>query len=99
VNAVTLSRRFSYTNQFRDGFKKLHPIDQERVRRVIDDIKKEPDKGKILQRKPLSFSYRIGDLRVVYEFDDESLTFTACGPRKKVYKRLQETSSRKEDLP
>jgi mRNA-degrading endonuclease RelE of RelBE toxin-antitoxin system len=75
----------SYSNKFKDKFINLSHVDRERVKRALDDISRDPGKGKQLQGRPIQWSWRIGDLRVVYEFTNDTIFFVTCGLRRNVY--------------
>jgi len=78
-------RRQTFTNAFERAYKKLKSFDVERVKRTIEDATLDPAAGKQLVRNRDRWARRVGDLRIVYVFDNQSITFIYCGNRDEVY--------------
>ena len=79
------SREQAFTNAFRKAYKKLKGFDAERVKRTIADATLNPASGKQLVTNRERWSRRVGDLRIIYKFDDRTITFIYCGDRDEVY--------------
>jgi mRNA-degrading endonuclease RelE of RelBE toxin-antitoxin system len=74
-----------FTKTFEKAFKKLSEIDQKRVKRAIEDATDNPRQGKQLIRNHDQWSWRVGDLRVIFAFNETNITFIFCGNRETVY--------------
>jgi mRNA interferase RelE/StbE len=81
-----------YTTSAARAIRKLEPQIRRRVRRAIDDLLKQPDRGKPLQLSLKGFrSLRVGDFRIIYHVLQErvQILVVAVGHRRNVYDRLE----------
>ena len=73
----------------RDLIRHLHPLMKRKVRDALNDILKDPDCGKPLQRELDGYwSLRIGRQRIIYRPDDAGAEIVAFGPRKTIYEEM-----------
>src|SRR5258708_6343635 len=81
------ARTLKVPNTIRDLIRHLHPDMKRKVRAALNDILKDPDCGKPLQRELEGYwSLRIGQHRVVYRPDSAGAEIVAIGPRRTIYK-------------
>ena len=82
---------FDATSEFDKSLALLDVSIQRRIIRLLPDIIKNPGIGKRLKGKPVLWSARLGDYRVIYSVDFEQVhgTFHYAGHRKKVYAKLK----------
>ncbi len=76
------------SDDLRDFIRHLPPTLKGKVKLGLEEILAEPHSGKPLRDDLAGLrSYRIGDIRVVYQIDARTLTLIAVGPRKTVYQK------------
>lgn len=69
----------------------LHPDIKRLIRRALNDLAKEPHKGKPLQEELFGlWSLPVGRHRIVYEIQEKAIAVVLIGPRSDVYERLRE---------
>ena len=77
-----------FTPQARRFLEDATPPLKDRLKQVILDIAHEPLLGKPLKGELKgSYSYRVGDWRVIYSFDKEFVYFEVIRHRREVYLR------------
>ena len=69
----------------------LHPDLKRSIRQALDELARDPMKGKPLQEELTGlWSLRASHYRVIYQLDEASITVIFLGPRRTVYERLRE---------
>jgi mRNA interferase RelE/StbE len=89
--------RILYTREAKKSVEKLDPAVRKLVRKAIESLAFDPEKG-----KPLSYelaglrSLRASDYRVIYRIRDGELLIivVAVGHRREIYKKLSELLGR-----
>jgi len=77
-----------FTPQARRFLEDATPPLRERLRQAILDLVRDPLLGKPLRGELRgSFSYRVGDWRIIYSFDKEFVYFEVIRHRRDVYLR------------
>ena len=77
-----------FTPQARLFLENATPPLKDRLRQAVLDLEQDPVLGKPLKGELAgSYSYRVGDWRVIYSFDKEFVTIEVIRHRREVYPR------------
>ncbi len=80
--------RFS-SDALREQIAHLPPYLKFHARKVMDDIRENPESGKPLGEELTGYrSYRIGRYRLIYRIAEDRLVLEAFGPRSDIYERF-----------
>jgi mRNA interferase RelE/StbE len=93
-------RTLKVSRTIRDLVRHLHPQMKRKVRAALNDILKDPNCGKPLERELKGYwSLRIGRHRIVYRPDAAGAEIVAIGPRRTIYEEMARdvVPSRKKD--
>jgi mRNA-degrading endonuclease RelE of RelBE toxin-antitoxin system len=75
--------------------RRLHPESRRRVRAAVDTLRGDPYRGGELHGELAGlWRYPVGQLRLVYRFDDLTLAVLAVGPRSIIYEDLARRAGR-----
>ena len=75
-----------YHSQVKKEVKRISVSWRRRIERVIDELAKEPEKGKRLRGKLEGMrSHRAGNYRIVYFIENETLYILSISHRRNVY--------------
>ncbi len=81
-----LTRRIIYSPKFEAELKSLDKADQERVNKAVDKLQEKPELGKPLRGDLHNYrTERVGHLRIIYEYDEQTLNLYYCRDRKDGY--------------
>ena len=82
-------RNLKVPEPVRDLIRRLHPQMKRKVRDALNDILRDPNCGKPLERELNGYrSLRIGRYRIVYRPDESGSEIVAVGPRKTIYEDM-----------
>ena len=73
----------------RKYFERLNEPDKSRIKASLDDLRKEPPEGDI---RPLTgqagyFRVKIGNYRILFRYEDDTIFITNIDPRGQAYKK------------
>ncbi|HEY3168898.1 MAG TPA: type II toxin-antitoxin system RelE/ParE family toxin [Candidatus Binatia bacterium] len=91
-------RTLKVPNAVRDLIRHLHPQMKRKVRAALNDILKDPNCGKPLERELKGYSsLRISQHRIIYRPDPAGAEIVAIGPRRTIYEETtQDVISRRQ---
>ncbi len=72
--------------QARKYLLRLHDPDQSRLEEAIDKLQQLDGNIKHLSGTKNEYRLRVGDYRILFEINDDTITVTKIGPRGDVYK-------------
>ena len=82
-------RNLKVPEPVRDLIRRLHPQMKRKVRDALNDILRNPDCGKPLERELNGYrSLRISRYRIVYRPDEAGAEIVAIGPRRTIYEEM-----------
>lgn len=83
-----MKRALVVSDDLRDFIRHLPPTLKGKVKRGLEEILAEPHSSKPLRDDLAGLrSYRIGDIRIVYQTDAHAVTLITVGPRKTIYQK------------
>lgn len=83
-----MKRSLVVSDDLRDFIRHLPPALKGKIKRGLEEILAEPHSGKPLRDDLAGLrSYRIGEIRIVYQTDAHVVTLITVGPRKTVYQK------------
>lgn len=83
-----MKRSLVVSDDLRNFIRHLPPALKGKIKRGLKEILAEPHCGKSLRDDLAGLrSYRIGEIRIVYQTDAHSITLITAGPRKTVYQK------------
>ena len=83
------NRSLKVPEPVRDLIRRLHPQMKRKVRDALNDILRDPNCGKPLERELNGYrSLRISRYRIVYRPDESGSEIVAVGPRKTIYEDM-----------
>ena len=83
-----MKRSLVVSDDLRDLIRHLPPTLKAKVKRGLDEILANPHSGKPLRDDLAGLhSYRIGEIRIVYQADAHAVTLITVGPRKTIYQK------------
>lgn len=83
-----MNRRIVASDALRDAIRHLSPILKGKVKESIEEILRDPSSGKELRDDLAGLrSYRVGQVRIIYQADRGDVTLVTIGPRKTVYQK------------
>lgn len=83
-----MKRSLVVSDDLRNFIRYLPPALKGKIKRGLEEILAEPHSGKSLRDDLAGLrSYRIGEIRIVYQTDAHSITLITVGPRKTVYQK------------
>jgi len=78
-----------FTNRFVKDFRRLSNQNQLRVRRGLESLKQDPYKGRKLKSTPLGgYRIRVGDIRVLYDIEEENVFLLHVSKREDAYRKF-----------
>jgi mRNA interferase RelE/StbE len=88
-------RTLKVPKTIRDLIRQLHPQMKRKVRAALNDILKDPNCGKPLERELKGYwSLRISRYRIVYRPDEAGAEIVAIGPRRTIYEEITRLTRR-----
>ena len=83
-----MKRTLVASDELRELIRHLPPNLKRKIKLAIQEIVTAPFSGKGLQEELLGlFSYRVGEVRIVYRVEGQSVQLVTIGPRKTVYQK------------
>ncbi len=83
-----MRRSLVVSDDLRDFIRHLPPALKGKIKRGLEEILAGPHSGKPLRDDLTGLhSYRIGEIRIVYQADTRAVTLITVGPRKTVYQK------------
>jgi mRNA-degrading endonuclease RelE of RelBE toxin-antitoxin system len=83
---MSLLRPIRTTEEISAYIRFLHPALKKRIHNALDQIRKQPEEGKPLQRVLAGYrSMRIGKFRIIYRVTTKEIEVVAIGPRRTIY--------------
>lgn len=83
-----MKRSLVVSDDLRNFIRHLPPALKGKIKRGLEEILVEPHSGKSLRDDLAELrSYRIGEIRIVYQTDAHSIALITVGPRKTVYQK------------
>ena len=83
-----MRRTLVASDELREMVRHLPPNLKRKIKLAIEEIVINPSSGKALQEELLGlFSYRVGNVRVLYRVEGQAVQLVTIGPRKTVYQK------------
>ena len=83
-----MKRLLVVSDDLRDFIRHLPPLLKKKIKDGLREITGDPSGGKALRDDLAGLrSYRIGNVRIVYQADENAVTLITVGPRKTVYQK------------
>jgi mRNA-degrading endonuclease RelE of RelBE toxin-antitoxin system len=77
------------TEEPQDFLRHLPPALKKKIKQALQDIVENPSCGKALQDELKGlFSYKVGQVRIIYRVHDHSIHLITIGPRKTIYQKV-----------
>ncbi len=83
-----MKRPLIVADELRDLIRHVPPALKEKIKHGLEEICVQPASGKPLRDELAGLhSYRIGEIRIVYQISERAVTLITIGPRKIVYQK------------
>ena len=83
-----MKRTLVASDELRELIRHVPPNLKRKIKLAIQEIVTAPSSGKGLQEELLGLcSYRVGEVRIVYRVEGQSVQLVTIGPRKTVYQK------------
>ena len=95
-----MKRPLIAADELRDLIRHLPPALKEKIKRGLEEICTQLTSGKPLRDELAGLhSYRIGEIRIVYQVEERTITLIAVGPRRTVYQKAALEMRRRSTRP
>ncbi len=83
-----MKRTLIAADELKDLIRHLPPVLKGKIKQGLDEICAQPHSGKPLRDELAGLhSYRIGEIRIVYQVEERAIILITVGPRRTVYQK------------